>query len=389
VKDRSSLQLQAKREWPVADDVLVCLSARSGFDLLLQALRLPPGSEVLFSALTIPDMVRIVNHHDLVPVPVDLAGREFSPCLRSLRRAVSPETRVLVVSHLFGSRIPMDPIIDFAQQHGLFVVEDCAQAYCGTDFVGHPETDVAMFSFGPIKTATTLGGGLLRVRDGDLLHRMHRIQSQYVVQSRWSYLHRLLKYAILKAVSSRMVFGAVTRCAAVVECDFDSLVNGAARNFPDEKLFDRIRQLPSAPLLSMLLRRWRHYDPDRFRLRVKKGQFLTEQLGGPAQPDDQPWETNTYWVFPIFLSQPGSTVERLRQSGFDATRQCRLAVVDPPEDRLHLDPRNARELLSRVVFLPWYPDLPDRALQNMSSVLRSQAKTGLSIPRGSCGVDSG
>jgi dTDP-4-amino-4,6-dideoxygalactose transaminase len=51
----------------------------------------------------------------------------------------------------------------------LLVVEDCAQAYCGTEFDGHPDADVAIFSFGPIKTATASGGGLLRVRDGELL----------------------------------------------------------------------------------------------------------------------------------------------------------------------------------------------------------------------------
>lgn len=381
---RTSLQLQAEREWPVADDVLACLSVRSGFDLLLQALQLSPGSEVLLTALTVPDMARIVKHHELTPVPVDLDGPGFSPSLSSLQRSLSPATRVLVVAHLFGNRIPMEPIIEFARQHGLFVVEDCAQAYCGTGFVGHPETDAAMFSFGPIKTATALGGGLLRARDDGLFQRMCRIQSRYTVQSRWSYLRRLLKHAVLKAVSSRTIFGAVAKCADAAGWDFDSLINGAARNFSEQKLFDGIRQQPSSPLLSMLLRRWRHYDLNQIHQRAKKGEFLSEQLGGPARPERLPWQTNTFWVFPVFDSQPDSIVERLRQSGFDATRRCRLAVVEPPEDRPYLDPRNMREMLSHMVFLPWHADLPEHALRRMSSVLRNHANPPATCLSGAC-----
>jgi dTDP-4-amino-4,6-dideoxygalactose transaminase len=56
-------------------EALACLSVRSGLDLYLEELALPRGSEVLMSALTIPDMWKIVEHHGLVPVPVDLDAR--------------------------------------------------------------------------------------------------------------------------------------------------------------------------------------------------------------------------------------------------------------------------------------------------------------------------
>src|SRR3972149_295341 len=58
--------------WIPDDEALVCLSVRSGFDLLLTALGLPPGSEIVVSAVTIPDMVRIIEHHGCVAVPVDV-----------------------------------------------------------------------------------------------------------------------------------------------------------------------------------------------------------------------------------------------------------------------------------------------------------------------------
>ncbi len=148
-----------------AGDALACLSVRSGFDLWLEALQLPPGSEVLVSAITIRDMVRIIEAHNLVPVPVDLNPEDLSVDIDSLQRAITPKTRAVLVAHLFGTRQPIKPILDVARKHGLYVAEDCAQAFAGRHFTGDPAADVTMFSFGTIKTATALGGGLLCVRD--------------------------------------------------------------------------------------------------------------------------------------------------------------------------------------------------------------------------------
>ena len=138
---------------------------RTGFDLWLQSLALPPGSEVLVSAITIRDMVRIIEAHGLVPVPVDVNPEDLSVNVESLRRAVSPRTRAILVAHLFGTRPPLEPILEIARQHNLLVAEDCAQAFAGRHFTGHPEADISMFSFGSIKTATALGGAIVRVRD--------------------------------------------------------------------------------------------------------------------------------------------------------------------------------------------------------------------------------
>ena len=56
----------------VIDGCVLFCRFSTGFDLLLQTLKLPAGSEILCSAITIPDMIYLVRHHGLVPVPVDL-----------------------------------------------------------------------------------------------------------------------------------------------------------------------------------------------------------------------------------------------------------------------------------------------------------------------------
>src|SRR5215211_8161039 len=62
-------------DWLPPQEAILSLSVRSGLDLLLTALELPAGSEMIVSAVTIQDMVRIIEHHRLVPVPVDVNGQ--------------------------------------------------------------------------------------------------------------------------------------------------------------------------------------------------------------------------------------------------------------------------------------------------------------------------
>ena len=238
---RELLQREAERLWSESGEAVACLSVRSGFDLLLSSLRLPAGSEVLMSALTVPDMPRIARHHGLIPVPVDLVENGCTPSLESLRQSVTPATRLLVVAHLFGTRIDMDPILEFARQHRLWVIEDCAQAYHGRPYRGHRDSDAALFSFGPIKTATALGGGIIRLKTPELADRLRQIQQSYPVQSRCSYLCRLLKYSTFKTLAARPLFTVIVLVCRALGIGPDALVSGAARNFPVEDLFDHLR----------------------------------------------------------------------------------------------------------------------------------------------------
>ncbi|WP_228061502.1 DegT/DnrJ/EryC1/StrS family aminotransferase [[Phormidium] sp. LEGE 05292] len=115
--------------------VLVTLSVRTAFDLWLQALNLPKGTEVLMSAINIRDMQEIVKNHGLIPVPVDINLDTLAPNIELLGSLISPKSRVFVVAHLFGSIIDLEPIVEICQKHQILLVEDCAQAFCGTNYL--------------------------------------------------------------------------------------------------------------------------------------------------------------------------------------------------------------------------------------------------------------
>jgi perosamine synthetase len=373
-RSRAVLARSLERTWIGTDDAIACLSVRSGFDLWLAALALPLGSEVLVSAITIPDMVRIIEEHGLVPVPVDVDPDHLAIEPAALVRAITPKTRALLVAHLFGTRQPLDDVISIAREHGLLVAEDCAQAYVGSQFTGHPEADVSMFSFGPIKTATALGGGILRVHDRPTLAKMRTLLTQQPLQSRWMYLRRVLKYAGMKVLSVRPLYGPIICAWRALGRDPDKLVNGAVRGFAGPDFFRRIRRQPSAPLLSLVRRRIAKFDPRRITRRTERGQRLVAQLDGCLVSPGAAAEEHTFWVFAVLADDRERLIAALRSAGFDGSSAHSMCVVEPPAGRPELRAVMAEATLPKIVYLPSYPQMPDAEIARMAAVVRSVAE---------------
>jgi perosamine synthetase len=226
------LEGEVLRLCSLEEEGLVCFSVRSGWDLWLGAQGLRAGDEVLVSAVTHPDMVRIISEHGLRAVPVDIDPETLAPRPCMLEVAFTPRTRVVLVAHLFGGRMDLGGVATFVRERGLLLVEDCAQAFQGLERMGDQAADVSMYSFGTLKTSTALGGAVLRVRDREVLSRMRGIQASYPSQGRGGYLKKLLKVLGLVAVSRPGPYGLLVRACRRLGSDLDALVNGVVRGFP-------------------------------------------------------------------------------------------------------------------------------------------------------------
>jgi dTDP-4-amino-4,6-dideoxygalactose transaminase len=372
--DRAALVSRIEACWPRDRGILACLSVRTGLDLLLDCLQLPPKSEVLISAVTIRDMVRVVEQHDLVPVPIDLDLSTMAPRAELVRAAVTPSTRLLLVAHLFGGRITLEPIADVAKEHGLFLVEDCAQAFADLAATGHPAADVSMFSFGPIKTATAMGGAIFEVRRPDVLAEMRQRQERLPFQSRADFLRRLLKYSALKGVAPAPVYDVFVRLCRALGKDHDKLVNAMSRGFPGPTFFEQIRRQPSSPLLALLARRLERFRPERVISRAGRGRTMTGLLGDSIRLPGAAMSDPTYWLFPVLAEDPPGIITAFQRAGFDATQGESLYVVPAPSHRPELDPVQAKEIVSKTVFLPVYAGMPDDALKRMAEVVRERCR---------------
>jgi len=365
----SRVQAVVEGRWSSRCDTLACLSVRSGFDLLLQVLAFPVGTEVLISAITIPDMVRILDHHGLVPIPMDLDPETLAVDPMQIQKLVGSRTKAILVAHLFGSRMPLDNLIDVAHQHGLLVIEDCAQAYDASSYHGHAESDVSMFSFGPIKMQTALGAALLRVRDRSLLAQLRRRHALYPRQSRFKFMQRVGRFMVLKFLARPWLFAlfiAVCRLRAV---DHDSLLIQATRGFTGTDLLGRIRRQPCVPLLRLLDRRLRHADPRRIEQRAAVLSRVVVQQSGLKHPGADACQ-HTHWVIPVASHDPDRLVQLLQAHGFDATRQASsLVVVPPAPQRPHVTTPKARSMLQQLVYLPVSPAMSQAAIAHVRQII--------------------
>jgi dTDP-4-amino-4,6-dideoxygalactose transaminase len=346
-----------------------CLSVRSGFDLLLAAAAFPQGSEVLVSAMTIPDMVRIIRSHGLVPVPLDLDPDIAFPPAAQIASRATPRTRAVLIAHLFGATPPLDEHIAAARARGLLFIEDCAQAFRGRDYAGHPDADVSIFSFGTIKTASALGGALARVRKPELLAAIRERHARYAFQSRAIYLGRVLKYMLLKAVTYRLPFRSLVGTLQLLGLDHDRVLNASVSGFDADRLFVEIRRQPCGALLDTLRRRIGRFDAARQLRRAERGRRLAHALRGSFACPAAHVAPHVFWVFPILTDAPDAVRLELARHGFDATQGHSMIVVEPPAGSEDQEPRETRRFLARILFLPFYDAMPDEELDRMAAVL--------------------
>jgi dTDP-4-amino-4,6-dideoxygalactose transaminase len=348
-------------------ECLACLSVRSGLDLLCRAMAWPPGSEVLVSAITLDDMATILRNHKLVPVPVDVDPRTLAVDGRELQRQITPRTKAILVAHLFGSRMPLDEIVHTAKRFDLMLLEDCAQAVAADAYLGHPGSDVSLFSFGPIKTKTALGGAILRFRDQELRQRVESIQYTEPVVKRLEFMRRVAVFSLLKVLSVRLVFSVFIWACALLGIDYDRFIQNSVRGFGGGELLARIRRRPPACMLRLLARRLQSNNFESIERRIDFARRIVSGLP-EALTVGASAAHHTHWVLPVRSPAPERLIADLRSAGFDSTRGAsRLcAVASTSEGR---PPPAASSLLNEIVYLPMWPAMPEHSRKKMVQIV--------------------
>lgn len=374
--DPSTAARALEAGWAPAGDGLATLSVRSAFALLLQVLRLPPQSEVLLSAVTIPDMARLVREQGLVPVPVDIRRDTLFPTLDALDRAYSPRARVLVLAHLLGGRTDLTTVAKWAHARGLLLVEDCAQGFVHPTERGSERADLTCYSFGTIKTLTAVGGALTVVRDPQLLSAMRAKHETWAVQSVAQYRRRLARAAALLAVQEPHVYRTVERGAALLGRDFHELIISAIRGFPlppGGRLTERVSLRPCAALLAMLEHRLSTFNPEHLRARAARGEALLAGLpqGMPVLGAHQP--VRTHWLVGVEVADRARVVARGLQEGFDLAGATNICALPRPAERPDLAPLEAERMMARVLFVPAHVGVPPREMHRLAAICLAAA----------------
>ncbi len=158
---------------------LATSSCTTAMHLALVALGIGPGDEVLVPDFTFPATANVVVQCGAVPVLVDIDLATYNVDPHELRRHVTSRTRAVMPVHLFGLSADMDPVMAFAREHRLAVIEDAACAL-GATYGGRScgsFGDVGCFSFHARKVITTGEGGMVVTSRADLAERLQLLRS--------------------------------------------------------------------------------------------------------------------------------------------------------------------------------------------------------------------
>ena len=153
---------------------LTVSSGTTALHLALVALGIGPGDEVIVPDLTFAASANVVIHCGATPVLADVTRETWTLDPEDFARKITPRTKAVMPVHLYGHPCDMDPIMEIARRHQLFVVEDNAEAL-GARYRGQLTGtfgDVGCFSFFANKVITTGEGGMVTTRDPELAHRM-------------------------------------------------------------------------------------------------------------------------------------------------------------------------------------------------------------------------
>ena len=163
--------------------VIPCANGTDALQIAMMGLNLKPGDEVITADFTFAATVEVIALLKLTPVLVDVDPDSFNIDPTAIEKAITPKTKAIVPVHLFGQAANMDAILEIAEKHNLYVIEDNAQGIGAnytfkngekkkTGNLGH----IASTSFFPSKNLGCYGdGGAIFTNDDNLAHTIRGI----------------------------------------------------------------------------------------------------------------------------------------------------------------------------------------------------------------------
>lgn len=314
-------------------------SGTTALHLAVAALDLSPGDEVLVSASTNVATALAAYHNGLVTVPIDSEERTWNLDLSLVESAIGPRTRAIIPVHLFGHPVDMDALMDIAERHRLYVIEDCAEAHgakCRGRLVGS-YGDMACFSFYANKVITTGEGGMVTTNDDSLAEKLRLLRNLAFTQPRFR--HEVAGFNFrMTGYQAAMGLAQIRKIDEVI----------AAKRELAANYNDLLRGLP-----------------------------------GVRTPVEEDWAFNVYWMYAIVVDNPevdrDTLAARLAASGIQTrTFFCPMGqqpFLSRPEKMRQTPTPVADRLWETGLYLPSSPSLDDSAVRFVAEGVRQALVT--------------
>lgn len=308
-----------------------CNNGTASLHLALAGLGIGPGDEVIVPDLTYVASANCVRYCGAEPVFVDCDPRTFNMDPARIEAHVTPRTKGIMAVHLYGQTCDMDPIQEIADRHGLFVIEDAAEAH-GARYKGRRAGSLgrcASFSFFGNKIITTGEGGAVTTDDDVLANRLRLLRGQGMDPQR-RYWFPVVGY------NYRM-----TNVAAAI---------GVAQ----------LERVDQALAFRKALARW--YDEELAAVR------------GIVRPHVEPWADHSYWMYTVMLAPaPGvsrdTVMARMNAVGIETRPVFYPMHALPPYRQSGAAFPNAASCSTRGINLPTHERLTRADVRRICSAL--------------------
>jgi len=168
-------------------------SGTSALKIALEAAGIKKGDEVITTPFTFIATSNSILYNQGIPVFADIDEDTFNINPEEIRKQITPKTKALLVVHLYGLPCKMDEILEIKEEHGLVLIEDCAQAL-GAEYKGKKVGsfgDVSAFSFYPTKNITTGEGGMVLTNKEEIAEKARLIRNH---GQKENYRHEIIGY---------------------------------------------------------------------------------------------------------------------------------------------------------------------------------------------------
>jgi perosamine synthetase len=178
-----------------AREGVACANGTVALHLALATLGIGPGDEVILPTFTMIATINAVTYTGATPVLVDSEAQTWNMDLNQVADKITPRTRVVMPVHTYGHPVDMDPLMELAGRHGLYVVEDAAEAH-GAEYKGHRAGSLGhagCFSFYANKIITTGEGGMITTDDPEIA-RLARNLRDHAFSDERHFWHKYLGF---------------------------------------------------------------------------------------------------------------------------------------------------------------------------------------------------
>jgi perosamine synthetase len=154
-------------------------SGTTALHLMCKSIDLKPNDQVLVSSSTNMASAFAIDYCGAIPIPVDIEKETWQMDVKQIEAKINEKTKAIMVVHLFGHTVDMDPVINIAKKYNLKVIEDCAEVH-GVEYKGKKIgsfSDIAAFSFFANKTITCGEGGMVVTNNKELAEKAQSLKN--------------------------------------------------------------------------------------------------------------------------------------------------------------------------------------------------------------------